>query len=113
MQKNCQKDEIIINYHRFPIADQNLCLKIKALKIGNFKFMANRHLSRSLVMQSLYERDFNKADKSQMKEILERNIRKFAPGLEDSDFAHRLSEGVLKNQEIIDAIIEKVFGFLV
>lgn len=69
--------------------------------------MANRHLSRSIAMQSLYEWDFNKLDKSEIKPIMERNIREFAPGMEDSLFSRQLIEGVLRNQKAIDAIIEK------
>ncbi len=69
--------------------------------------MANRHLSRSIAMQSLFEWDFNKADKSDIDSIIKKNIGEFAPGLEDSDFAEQLVKGVLKNQKAIDAIIEK------
>ncbi len=39
--------------------------------------MANRHLSRSIAMQSLFEWDFNKFDKSKIGEILKRNIEEF------------------------------------
>ncbi len=69
--------------------------------------MANRHLSRSLAMQSLYEWDFNKSDKSGIDAIIERNVKEFAPGLEDAAFIENLVRGVLKNQKAIDAIIEK------
>lgn len=69
--------------------------------------MANRHLSRSVAMQSLFELDFNKKDKTEIKEIVRRNIKEFAPGLEDSSFVDQLISGVLKNQKKIDAIIEK------
>lgn len=77
--------------------------------------MANRHLSRSIAMQTLYEWDFNgsasltmsgKKDKK-IEEILERNIEEFAPGLEDDKFARDLIKGVLENKEKIDAIIAK------
>jgi N utilization substance protein B len=69
--------------------------------------MANRHLSRSIAMQSLYEWDFNKADKSAIDAITRKNIEEFAPGLEDVTFVEQLVSGVLKNQKAIDAIIEK------
>ncbi len=69
--------------------------------------MANRHLSRSLAMQSLYEWDFNKLDKSEIGPLMKRNIEEFAPGLEDSIFAEQLVKGVFKNQKAIDAIIGK------
>ncbi len=71
--------------------------------------MANRHLSRSIVMQSLFELDFNKeeAAKPGVAEIVKKNIHEFAPGLEDVSFIEQLVSGVLKNQKAIDAIIEK------
>jgi len=69
--------------------------------------MANRHLSRSIALQSLFEWDFNKAEKSQAEPIIKRNVGEFAPGLEDSAFAEQIIAGVLKNKKAIDAIIEK------
>ena len=47
--------------------------------------MASRHLSRSIVLQSLYEWDFFHK-KGILKEIVERNIKNFGPGLEELDF---------------------------
>lgn len=70
--------------------------------------MANRHLSRSIAMQSLFEADFNNNFKaSKIDSTIRRNIKEFAPGLEESDFIKNLIGGVLKNQKKIDAIIEK------
>lgn len=70
--------------------------------------MANRHLSRSIAMQSLFEADFNNnLDASKIDSTVRRNIKEFAPGLEESDFIKNLIGGVLKNQKKIDAIIEK------
>ncbi len=69
--------------------------------------MANRHLSRSIATQTLYEWDFNNRDDSKINEILERNIQEFGPGLEDDEFVRDLIKGVLENREKIDAIIIK------
>lgn len=76
--------------------------------------MANRHLSRSIVLQTLFEWDFLPLDKkdtasphNQIKEILDRNLKEFAPGLEDDHFVFVLIEKVLKNRVAIDEIIEK------
>lgn len=76
--------------------------------------MANRHLSRSIVLQTLFEWDFlpteeKKAEfiKSDIKEALERNLKEFAPGLEDDQFVSSLIHEVLKNHKVIDEIIEK------
>ncbi|MCX6731817.1 MAG: transcription antitermination factor NusB [Candidatus Parcubacteria bacterium] len=69
--------------------------------------MANRHLSRSVVLQTLFEKDFNNFDNSKTEPLLERNINEFALGLEDSTFIKELINGVLKNQKKIDKVIEK------
>ena len=68
--------------------------------------MASRHLSRSIVLQSLYEWDFY-AKQSNLKEILDRNIADFAPGLEELDFIFALADGVVDHMPKIDAVIEK------
>ena len=68
--------------------------------------MANRHLSRSIVLQTLFEWDFavstNKTD-----EMLTRNIEEFGPGLDDGKFMSELFLGIVKKKAIIDEIIEK------
>src|SRR3989338_1969046 len=69
--------------------------------------MANRHLARSIVLQTLYEWDFRKLPASVIADILKRNINEFAPGLTDSDFLHNLLASILSKKEDIDRIIEK------
>ena len=69
--------------------------------------MANRHLSRSIVMQSLYEWDFRGKDKAILSEILTRNIQEFAPGLPDTTFIFDLADNVVGKLEKIDQIIER------
>lgn len=68
--------------------------------------MANRHLSRTVAMQSLYEWDFNERTKSLLA-ITKFNIKQFAPGLEDPAFIFDLIKGVEKNLPQIDGIIIK------
>ena len=68
--------------------------------------MANRHLSRSIVLQTLFERDFS-VSLDPDKEKLERNISEFGPGLNDNEFINELFFGVVKKQSVIDEIIEK------
>jgi len=68
--------------------------------------MSSRHLSRSIAMQSLYEWDFY-GKKGDLKKIVEKNIREFAPGLKDESFIDQLVEGVTRNLSQIDKIIEK------
>ena len=67
--------------------------------------MASRHLSRSIVMQSLYEWDFYKG-KGSLKDVVDRNIKDFGPGLEDVGFIWELIAGVEKHLTEIDKIIE-------
>ena len=85
--------------------------------------MANRHLSRSIVLQSLYEWDFNifRAAKNmddlykvknvkenpKLKKIVSHNIDKFGPGMEDASFVWGIIQGVVGRLKKIDAIIEK------
>ena len=68
--------------------------------------MGSRHLSRSIVMQSLYEWDFY-AQKKDLKKIVERNIEEFGPGLEETDFIWKLIEGVISYLSQLNKIIEK------
>lgn len=70
--------------------------------------MANRHLSRSIVLQTLFEWDFNGAKQdADLKEAVKRNLKEFAPGLEDDTFVFSLAEQVEKKCAVIDEIIKK------
>ena len=69
--------------------------------------MANRHLARSIVLQTLYEWDFRKLSEGVAKNLLKRNIGEFAPGLTDSDFLDELLSSILSKREDLDRIIVK------
>ena len=70
--------------------------------------MANRHLSRSIVLQTLFEWDFkNRPTDDGVFDILERNEGEFAPGNEDIPFMRKIMGYVVNKIEIIDQIIEK------
>ncbi len=69
--------------------------------------MANRHLSRSIVLQSLFEWDLNDIKKSEVTVILGRNIEEFAPNKTDLPFMEKLLAGVLGKHSEIDLILEK------
>ena len=69
--------------------------------------MANRHLSRSIVLQTLFEWDFNNSKNLDIKQVIKRNIKEFALGLEDDVFVYALAEQVLKKRAVVDEIIEK------
>lgn len=67
--------------------------------------MANRHLSRSIALQSLFEWDFRKQKPDQLKTTTEYNIKEFAPGIEDTDFIFNLVFGVRDHMPDIDKLI--------
>ena len=67
--------------------------------------MASRHLSRSIVLQSMYEWDFYNRKEGSLDLILKRDIEKFGPDLESLDFIKKLAKGILKNLSKIDKLI--------
>lgn len=69
--------------------------------------MANRHLSRSIVLQTLFEWDFAVEKDTTAEDMLERNIEEFGPGLDDSHFMSEIFLGIIKKKAIIDEIMEK------
>jgi N utilization substance protein B len=70
--------------------------------------MSSRHIARSIVLQSLYEIDFNKEKKEiNIDEALKRNAEEFGPGVNEDAFINDLAHGVLKHQSQIDEIIVK------
>ncbi|MEQ1500336.1 MAG: transcription antitermination factor NusB [Parcubacteria group bacterium] len=69
--------------------------------------MANRHLSRSIVLQTLFEWDFTSKSSTDVDAIFKRNMKEFAPGHGDLAFMEVLLGGVLEKQKDIDLIIEK------
>jgi N utilization substance protein B len=71
--------------------------------------MANRHLSRSIVLQTLFEFDFDneKDTKVDVDEVLIRNTEEFAPGLSDFSFMKRLLDTIIAKRTEIDDIIVK------
>jgi N utilization substance protein B len=58
-------------------------------------------------MQSLYEWDFYGKKKNTLKDIVERNIKEFGPGLEDLSLVWQIVDGVIDNLSKIDKVIEK------
>ncbi|MCL5667291.1 MAG: transcription antitermination factor NusB [Patescibacteria group bacterium] len=68
--------------------------------------MANRHLSRTIAMQSLFEWDFN-GQKDDLKTLVKNNLAEFGGNLQETDFVYSLAEGVAKNLPGIDAIISR------
>jgi N utilization substance protein B len=68
--------------------------------------MATRHLSRSIVLQSLYEWDFYNR-KKELTEVIERNLQEFGPGIDEPEFVWELAKGIIKNFDNLNKIIEK------
>lgn len=69
--------------------------------------MANRHLSRSIVLQSLFEWDCRNRNDSETSSIIARNAKEFAPGMADISFMENLMKGILAKREDLNKIIEK------
>ncbi len=69
--------------------------------------MANRHLSRSIVLQTLFEWDFNTITTNESIDILHRNIAEFADSAADLEFMKNLLSGVIAKTEDLNAIINK------
>lgn len=69
--------------------------------------MANRHLSRSIVLQSLFEWDLNAIERKAVIEVLDRNIEEFAPNKTDRPFMEKLLNGILGKQSELDLVITK------
>ncbi len=69
--------------------------------------MSQRHLSRSVVLQSLFEWDFEGKQREDIFPMFERNIKEFAPGSSDRPFMETLLKRVLDKQRDLDVLIEK------
>ncbi len=75
--------------------------------------MANRHLARSIAMQTLYQWDFSRYQNPpsplamNIEEILAYSLSEFGPGLDDHEFTRELVYGVLEHIDELDAIISK------
>lgn len=67
--------------------------------------MANRHLSRSIVLQALFEWDFRGQPNPVPPFILEHNIEEFASGVKDASFMGTLMNNVIGKREELDRII--------
>ncbi|MBX4198700.1 transcription antitermination factor NusB [Candidatus Parcubacteria bacterium] len=75
--------------------------------------MSHRHLSRSVVLQTLFEWDFEPSaekpakSKEDVAEIFDRNIKEFAPDSKDKPFMQSLLNNVVGKKKDLDIIIEK------
>ena len=69
--------------------------------------MSNRHLLRSVAMQSLFQWDFMGEPSAIAPALVDQNVAEFAEGMKDAEFAHELVDGVIQHQKEIDELIVK------
>jgi N utilization substance protein B len=69
--------------------------------------MSNRHLARTIVMQSLYQWDFNHQPEDKLDEIIAYDREEFAAGFDDGGYVKETVDGIMKNLSAIDEIIVK------
>jgi transcription antitermination protein NusB len=67
--------------------------------------MANRHLSRTLALQTLFVWDFNKTKSDDLEKLITNNFTNFAPSFNDGGFVKNLVVGVVDNLKKIDDLI--------
>jgi N utilization substance protein B len=69
--------------------------------------MANRHLQRSIAMQSLFEWDFRGQENDSVEAIVTHNCAEFAPGADNFSFVNALVTGTIEKLSDIDPLISK------
>ena len=69
--------------------------------------MSNRHLARSIAMQALFEWDFREQPTDILPVIIDRDLKEFGPGLDETEFAKKIIEDVQKNKKNIDELISQ------
>ncbi len=69
--------------------------------------MANRHLQRSIAMQSLFEWDFRGQEDDSIEAIVTHNCAEFAPGADNFTFVNALVSGTVDKLGDVDPLITK------
>jgi transcription antitermination protein NusB len=72
--------------------------------------MSNRHLSRSVALQTLFEFDLRDNLTLSEEDITKRlllNVEEFAPGLKDASFAKNIIDGVITKRAVLDELLVK------
>lgn len=69
--------------------------------------MSNRHLARTLALQTLFEWDFHGMPKDKLDQILDNNFVEFAPDFDDQGFSRDLLNGIVAKIKEIDKLIVK------
>lgn len=67
--------------------------------------MSNRHLARTIALQTLFAWDFNGKNSKSTESIIHDNFKNFAPNFDDGGFVNNLVKGVADHLEEIDKSI--------
>ncbi len=69
--------------------------------------MANRHLARTIAMQTLFQWDFLGKNTKDLPKFIDYNFKEFAPTVKDKSFTEKIIDGVIKKIKKIDEHIVK------
>lgn len=69
--------------------------------------MSNRHLARTIAMQTLFSWDFNGKQAENLNNLIEQNFKQFAPKFNDFGFVKFIVNSVMENLAAIDGYITK------
>jgi len=69
--------------------------------------MSNRHLARTIALQTLFAWDFNGQKSEDLDSLIENNFTHFAPNFDDGGFVKELIFGVSDHLEEIDGLIRR------
>ncbi len=69
--------------------------------------MSNRHLARTIAMQSLFNWDFNGKPEKDLEKLVKKNFEQFAPRFDDHGFVKKLISGVVGKLDKIDEYITR------
>lgn len=66
--------------------------------------MSNRHLARTIALQTLFEWDF-RGQQDPLEAAIEKNLKEFAPEFSDAEFTRKLVRGVVEHQDRLNQMI--------
>ncbi len=69
--------------------------------------MSNRHLARTIAMQTLFAWDFNGQNSTKIEDLIRDNFSNFAPNFDDGGFVKELIDGVTTHLAELDQLISK------
>lgn len=69
--------------------------------------MAQRHLARSIIMQTLFDLDFNGFEEGRIESALDHSLGEFGAGIDNADFIRETTRNVVNKRKVLDEIIEK------